>query len=379
MERHQLLASCIVFLSSSAALAGGPALSASEHQPAVILDEASVHVKLIQHANNGYGFNSYVEIAGLTSKRDAVRLDWMQSGKVLATAKCELSFDERAARHDLYATGHCDYTGNVKAIGAVDAQLVYRDDQADKEYLVRTFKLTVRHYKGLFEDWQIIPDDVLAAAWIYMGHGGDDDATHSGSYRRPTLYLWFTGDWLNDGALRCTIGGKKIVDVDLGRQDGDDTTDIQFDQKPKAGKAVTYFWSKQRFNMDIYWGKRDTLANDLGKNVPPDRVLADNPGKWECALRHDGKAIRQIAFTVDNDGMIQQDEIQSGKNAIPTVSNFVVLVDLRLTKDSATYDKRIAPEAMKKSMGFGLPWPDHPKVKTIQASYPVKSGLPDPK
>ena len=346
----------------------------------VILDEASVHVKLIQHASSGYGFSSYVELAGLASAKDAVRLDWKQHGKLLATAKCDLSFDERAATHDFYATGRCDYTGSVKAIGAVEAELVYRDDTTDKESVVRTFKMTVRTYKGLIEDWQIIPDDALAAAWIFMGHDGRDASMHTASYRRPTLYLWFTGgDWLNDGTLRCTVAGKKIPDIDLGRQSGDDTTDIELAQKPKSGKQVTYKWSKQRFAMDVYWGKRETLDGDLAKTAAPDHVLADNPGAWECALRHDGKAIRQLAFTVDRDGMIQQDEIQSGKNAIATVSDKVVLVELRFTKDSATYDRRIAPEAMKKSMGFGLPWPDHPKVKKIHASYPAKSGLPDPK
>jgi hypothetical protein len=379
MNRIATFASLVLALASAPVVAGGKPAPASQHKPPIVLDEASVYVKLVQHSDNGYGFNSYVEIAGLASNKDAARLDWKQGGKVLATSKCELSFEARAATHDFYATGHCKFSDNVKATGAVEAELVVRDDQDDKEYLVRTFKMTVRHYKGLAEDWQVSPDDVLAAAWIYHGHGSDDDSRHSGSYRRPNLYMWFTGDWLNDGALRCTVAGKKVPDVGLSRQSDASETDIEFVQLPKGGKRVRYVWSKQIFLLDVYWGKRDTLASDLGKNVEPDHVLADNPGKWECALRHDGKAIRQLNFTVDADGMIQQDEIQSGKNAIPTVSNLVVLVDLRLTKDSATYDARIAPEAMKKSLGFGLPWPDHPKVKTIHASYPAKSGLPDPK
>jgi hypothetical protein len=79
------------------------------------------------------------------------------------------------------------------------------------------------------------------------------------------------------------------------------------------------------------------------------------------------------------DGMVLQDEIQTGKNAVPMVSNKVALIDLRLTKDSSAWDERIVPAELKKSMGYGLPWPVHPKVKTIHASYPPKSGLPDPK
>jgi hypothetical protein len=34
---------------------------------------------------------------------------------------------------------------------------------------------------------------------------------------------------------------------------------------------------------------------------------------------------------------------------------------------------------MKKTMQFGLPWPQHPKVKDIQATYGATTGLPDPK
>ena len=379
MDRVTKILSLVLVLSSSSVFAAGKLIPAAQHKPPIVLDEASVYVKLVPHADNGYGWVSYVEIAGLTSNKDAARIDWKQGGKVLATAKCELSFEARAATHDFYATGHCNFTNNVKATGAVEPELVVRDDQDDKEYLVRTFKMNVHHYKGLSEDWQVSADDALGAAWIYHGHGSDDDSRHTGSYRRPNLYLWFTGDWLNDGALRCTAAGKKVPDIALSRQSDPSETDIEFVQLPKNGKRVRYVWSKQIFLMEVYWGKRDTLAGDLGKNVEADNVLADNPGAWECALRHDGKAIRQLAFTVDNDGMIQQDEIQSGKNAIPTVSDRVVLVDLRLTKDSATFDQRIAPEAIKKSMGFGLPWPDHAKVKKIHASLPGKSGLPDPK
>jgi hypothetical protein len=133
-----------------------------------------------------------------------------------------------------------------------------------------------------------------------------------------------------------------------------------------------------KFLLNVLWGKRSTLKWEMPKNQPQDTVLSDNPGSWDCMLRHEGKAVRQILLTVDANGMIKQDEIQSGKGAIPTVSEREVLVDVRLTPDSQSYDKRIVPAAMKKSMGFGLPWPTHPKVKTIQASYPPKSGLPDP-
>jgi len=149
--------------------------------------------------------------------------------------------------------------------------------------------------------------------------------------------------------------------------------------QPLNGERIQYKWQKMNLMADVLWGQRSTLQYDMPKTQPKDSVLSDNPGKWECNLRHEGKAIRQLIFNVGKDGMIVQDEMQSGPGAIPTVSKKVVLIDMRLTKDSASFDKRIAPEAMKKSMAFGLPWPNHPKVKTIQASFPAKSGQPDPK
>jgi hypothetical protein len=181
-----------------------------------------------------------------------------------------------------------------------------------------------------------------------------------------------------DRVTDVAFAGGKVAAVGDNLQGGADTEDVEADYNPKKGDRVFYHWVKKKFLVDVYWGKRDTLQYDMPKTTEADRVMSDNPGKWECGLRNDGKTIRQITFTVDAEGMILQDEIQSGKNPIAVVSPRVVLVDVRLTKDSSKFDKRINPAAMKKSMGFGLPWPDHPKVKEIHASYPAKSGLADP-
>jgi len=347
-------------------------LPAAQHSPPVILDEASVQLALVSRSDEGYVFRSHVEMTGFTSKTDTARLEWKQGGKVLATAKCSLD------REDKYAAGSCTYDGKpIKAKGEIEADLIYWDDQTEKDYLVRTFKTTVVDLKGQWETWQIVPDDLLASAWMYMGHDDDNNST----YRRPTLYLWFSnGDNLNDGTLRCMVDGtKKLADIELSPQGGPDSGEIEADHQPKKGERLTYRWQKSKMLVDVMWGKRSTLKFDMPKTAAKDSVLSDNPGKWDCKLRHEGKAIRQLQFTVSKDGMILQDEIQSGKGAIPVVSDRVVLIDVRLTPDSQTFDKRIVPAALKKSMGFGLPWPNHPKVKAIQASYPPKSGMPDPK
>jgi hypothetical protein len=337
----------------------------------LILDEPSVLVS-IGNRDDGYVIHAHVELTNLGSATDTLHLDWKQGGKLIQTVKCKLERDGK------YGYGYCDYDDKpLKTKGPIDADLVYWDDQAEKDYLVRTFKLNVVDLKGQWETWQIVPDDVLAAGWIYLGNENSND----GTYRLPALYLWFSnGETLGDAVLRCTVDGKKkLADISLSPQGGGDTGQVELDHQPKNGERMTYRWQKAKFLLEVKWGKRETLKWDMPKNEPKDRVLSDNPGKWECGLRHDGKTIRQLLFTVDKDGMILPDEMQSGKGAIPVVSSRVALIDLRLTKDSQSFDKRIVPAALKKSMGFGLPWPGHPKVKNIQGSFPAKSGLPDPK
>jgi hypothetical protein len=49
---------------------------------------------------------------------------------------------------------------------------------------------------------------------------------------------------------------------------------------------------------------------------------------------------------------------------------------VRIPKDNGL-EKRLRPEAAKKSIGFGVPWPDHPKAKELQATFPPAMGLPD--
>lgn len=342
------------------------------HKPPVILDEATAFLTLRTRSDEGYDFRAWVELPTLSSKTDTAHIDLKQNGKVLATAKCTL---DRASN---YTSGNCEYGGTpLKAKGDLEADLVYWDDQSEKEYLVRTFKVTAYHFSGQWETWQIFPDDVLASGYAYMGHDNRED----GTYRHVDFYIWFsTGDYLNEGTLRCTVNGtKKLPDIALDPQGGgDETGTIEADVQPKNGERVTYRWQRMDLMAELLWGKRETLKYDMPKTQAKDTVLSDNPGKWECKLRHDGKAIRVLSFVVDNNGMILPDEIQSGKGAIAMINSRVVLIDNRLTPDSASFDKRINPAAMKKSMGFGLPWPTHPKVQTIQGSYPAKSGQPDP-
>ncbi|MBL0217891.1 MAG: hypothetical protein IPQ07_28930 [Myxococcales bacterium] len=357
----------------SVAFADKP-LPISAHTPPLIFDEASVSLEVVGKGSDGYGWHSHVELKGVASKNDRLRLEWKAGGKLIYTAKCDVSIE------DGYMSGSCNNQGTsekpLKQVGEITAELIYEDDSNDKEYLVRTMKIQVVHLKGQWETWGNVADDTLGSAFLWMGN---DEATNS-TYRMPNLYLTFAnGQQPNDATLRCTAEGKKIKDISLGAESGADTEDIELDYQPKKGERQTHHWNRQKFLVNIYWGKRETLKWEMPAKTEKDLVLSDNPGKWECNLRTEGKVVRTLSFVVNKDGMIQNDEFNTGKGAIPMLSDREVMLDMRMTKDSSFIDKRINPAAMKKSLQYGLPWPDHPKVKQIQASFPAKSGLPDPK
>ena len=134
----------------------------------------------------------------------------------------------------------------------------------------------------------------------------------------------------------------------------------------------TYLYEHQEVEPQFKFGsKADHGLYD------PDKVywLEDHPGKWDCMLRADGHQVREFLFTVNAKGMIEPSEMQQGSHPVPTLAN-VVLIDMKIPADNGV-EKRIRPDAMRKSIGFGIPWPDGPKVKEMQAAFPPASGMAD--
>jgi len=357
-------------LSSHAA--GGKPLPAEQHDPPVFLDESQAVVTLVTHGSEGYVFRAYVRVSGFSSKTDTLHLDWKQGGKVLGTAKCDVSYDIARKR----AWGDCKYDDKaLKAKGAIEADLIYWDDQQSKEYLVRTFKVNVKTWQELGNTtlYQVVPDDLLGLAWARHGYS-NAQATEL----RPEFVFWATpGNFERKGSLRCTVDGKKLPDFDAFFDSVTSAEQIEADHTPKdGGPHQVYRWEHVSLRAEnTYGGPKDVAQKTIGGGEGP-RYLIDNPGKWDCEARSAGKAVRRLLFTVNSKGWIDQDEMQSGKHAIPTLPN-IVLIDMRIPADTG-FDQRIRSDAMKKSAGFGLPWPEQPKVQQVQSAFPASSGLPDP-
>jgi hypothetical protein len=147
---------------------------------------------------------------------------------------------------------------------------------------------------------------------------------------------------------------------------------IQADQVSKAGVHTLYSWHHiAAVPASLKFGPKDDSSG------APTTWLIDHPGAWVCDLLTEAKPIREFRFTVNAQGMIDSDAMQTGAGAVPLFDE-VSLIDLRIPKGS-TFDQRVRPAAIKKSRGFGLPWPKHDNVKAIVGAAPPASGLADPK
>lgn len=136
MRKHLMILVSVVACASTAAVAhaGTAPLLGTAHNPPLFVDESTTSVSLGGQGEKGYWFDQTAWITGY-KKGDRIRLDWTQKGEVVGRAKCE--YDARSDNSG--SLFHCKYRGTpIKAVGLVEALLIYEDDADDKEYLVRT-------------------------------------------------------------------------------------------------------------------------------------------------------------------------------------------------------------------------------------------------
>ncbi|MBA3392457.1 MAG: hypothetical protein H0T89_07435 [Deltaproteobacteria bacterium] len=360
----RLIPFVLVAFCPALAVAAPKPLAAAKHTPPVYLDVPSVWIQIVSRDDSGYGVKAEFRIAGATSSADRVRFDWKSGGKVVGTGTC--SSDYYADNKIIFAS--CELQKDVKAKGPIDIDVVYIDDADDKEYLVTTLKTTVMNWKGIgkSQHWGHTPDDLLATAWI---RNSEDSST----FHVPLFDFWSSANLVGEHQLRCTVDGKKLPDfeVHLDNSKASSQTSIESSfTQPKVQR--TYAYTHVGMNPGFHYGSKSDFGSYDASKV---RWAIDNPGKWDCMLRMGGKPVRQFMFTVNNKGMIEPSEMQKGKGALPTLP-WVALIDMKIPKDNGV-EKRIRADALKKSIGFGIPWPDHPKAKELQAAFPPTMGTPD--
>lgn len=339
------IASVILAAAATPALADAP-----------LLDEPETRVELFSKGTEDwYQAKLKVDVWNLKRESDGAKLQWKSGGKVVATIICKSAFDQDS----MSTTFTCDSEGTkLKATGVIEAKLVFVDGADDTETPLRTFKFDVKRYaaKAGGGDYQIFGDDLLGAAF----------AVHDKRYGHVNFHFWTTATLQGTPKLRCTVGGKQLDD---SRTRFESNTSMTIDNIPKSGARFGAKWTHQYMPTDdLTFGTRAAYKGT--GTVEKMRFLGDNPGAWSCVVRLEGTVVRQFDFEVGADGMIVGDAWNTGKNAVRLRSN-TVAVAMTVPKG---IDPRVRPAAMKGSFNFGLPWPDSPKVKTLQAAFPPQVG-----
>jgi hypothetical protein len=366
------LIASLLAIASTAAAAELPL--AAEQTPPKYVDEAELVVYLMKRGDDGYAWRVATWIYGIGSKSDAARVQWISKGKVVADQRCPLQIQEETAKLN------CDWEGKpLNASGDVTMKLIFVDDQAEKEFLLRTFNLKVEKFTWMKDHaYQVMHDDNLGTAFVWHRMTGDE-------YKRGdhnwVFYFWMsTAKNPGDAQFRCTVNGKRIDDFKTSVQTNGYDIEGLYHVK---GEERRYHWVPMIFSPDrLYFGTRDELKKHFN-NTDEDiargewRITAEMPGKWECNLRANGNVVRQFLFDVNDKGRIEPHAAQSAPG-FPKLLPSVVWVDMRLPAKNE-FDERVRPDAIKKSMRYGQPWPKHEAFDAAKKALPPASGLADPK
>jgi hypothetical protein len=356
---------------STAAFADGKLPKGTEHSPPVFVDESNTYARVTKTYP---GWSARVEaVVGGVAENDHFRLVVRQGGKVISDTKCGVN---GVFANPQRAAVVCeDRNKPLTQTGPVDYELVYKDDKTDKEFLVRTYKVTVKNWRNYPANakeklWDAWAEDLPGMAFLNMD--GDQHVYMS---------FWVNSEQSAAGTttLRCSIDGKALEHQPI-EADWESHTigqDIDQDARNAKGDTITYRQHHIRLNMrSLGWGSKEDIKKSgevAGTaNYKEPVLFVEHPGAWLCQLRRDQETLREFAWTVNADGKAEQDEMNKGKGAIPTLDN-VVMIEMHIPKDDKL-DEVIQADKWKASFNWGLPWPDHAKVKKIHATFPTGAG-----
>jgi hypothetical protein len=363
MTMMKMLSAALVIGSATIA-AAGPREPGEAHTPPLRIDDSYVNFDAFDH-DDGYGMHATFELDGNGGVSDGVRLEWKQGGKVLATVKCTRD----AEVHPGTTRVACeDPKLLLKAVGAIQADLIYVEDASDKQYLVRTFKMTIANWTGQskHKGFQVLPDDTLGIAYAWIN---PDPFKNNFSFKYTTT----SKEEGHSSTFRCKVGDKQLDDFKLSFGGvGGSTIDV--DVLKDSGPRLSYHYHRTRVDIDdMYWGTRDAYKGSLTKDKM--RFAGDTPGDWVCNARLEGKVMRTFSFTIGADGLIVKTGLETATKNPITLPSGTTVVNMTIPKDVEVHFR---PAAVKASYGWGAPWPDAPEVKKWLAALPPQVG-PDVK
>jgi hypothetical protein len=179
--------------------------------------------------------------------------------------------------------------------------------------------------------------------------------------------------------LRCSVNGTRVPDFKTGIAGGKYTVEADYHNK---GDERRYRWMGVTVTPEnLYFGTREENSKHFNRTDEDwkrggTRFMGEMVGDWACDLRMDGNVVRQFAFKVNDKGRVEHhpaESVPGFPKLLPTVS----LIDMRLPAKN-TFDLRVNPAALKKSMRYGMPWPKHEAFDAFKKSLPGASGFADP-
>ncbi|MEZ4363714.1 MAG: hypothetical protein R3B48_26285 [Kofleriaceae bacterium] len=369
--------SALCAVAPSYALAGSAPAAGTSRSPKLFLDEPESFFEVFKN-DRGFTVRAFGILSGYAST-DRLRLEVRRKGKTLDKIACEIGTYSNEGQ---WATFQCRGKQDLKGAGPLEAALVYWDDQAERDYLVRTFTATVQEtsFNG-DPGFASTPDDLLGVAYARNVPFNPDQNRGLD----VEFHFWTTGEARNQ-RWRCSVDGEKLPDLEASQFNPWVHTgapvEIELVQMSR-GVRQSLKWYHHRVRLTtLVNGPKEPFAKMNFTTVAelPDRYtfLIDHPGQWSCDVRAEGAAGRRLAFTVTPEGKIARHPMQDAPGATPSWSN-VSVVEVTFP-DGAPFDERVRPDALRKSMGFGLPWPSHPGADALRALLPKKKkGSIEPK
>lgn len=338
--------------------------------------------------DKGWYVDSQLRVWGKVPGRSAFKVVVKQGRRTVSTVRCEGK--EFAGG---MATTYCrDPKALTRKHGTVTFEVFYIDGDTDKEHLARRYKVIVRQATRMRGT---VRRPMRDYPHYYISRHGEvpcgilhEVAPRNEGYIREThrwdrgyVSLTFSLSASEEGAglaasgrLRCTVNGKRIkAEKDQVRNRRGsrfyNVTARRFRGRNIQSSEINF--RQYEAHLPLTWGK----VGETRKRFSGYPSLDDHPGKWECKWTVNGKPVRTIRFTVNQDGSLAPHPEETANKL--SFGPRAHLVEVIVPKGGSYIDARLVPnEVRRHGCFYGSGWKSK-AGKALSRTVPRK-GTPTP-
>jgi len=323
---------------------------------------------------------------GDAARGDAVKIRWKKGRRTLAEIRCPLQSRHGDWRTELSQRCWTQSGVELDAHGEMAVDVIFVDDSEDEETLVRTLKVPVGRYwawdrrvgsRNVHSPrYQVRGDDLLGLSYVWLR-----DPSNTETHGQVYFYFWATlpndDNNYRDPSWRCSLNGERVPELDVGRDAVESISAIRVDDDRMQGRnrqTTHYAWRLMWVKPEMIWGERNPRVSSTAST---DRYnISEHPGDYVCQLRNGGEMVRQLSFTVTNEGTIAPHPAQTeGNLSLRPGAYFVEATFPRRNPVETSFDR----DAVRSSVAFGREWPNHPEVRRWLQSLPRSFGDSEPR